>query len=152
MWNQSQAQTGVTNRPWLLWPGPQDCVTTMTLSHNWSRHHNNIQRPTLRFVKLVANSSYMYIEIFQLYQVMVKQSSSNVVKWLGSFLIGFLQKNKNKKIHWMSGLVRTISFEQNHFDTTVHRLLDGNTVGQRKVKYIQAFSRAVFLSPGRIWT
>lgn len=44
-------------------------------------------------------STYMYVEIFQLYQVVVKQSSSNVVKWLGGFLIGLLNK-RHKKIKW----------------------------------------------------
>lgn len=41
---------------------------------------------------------YMYVEIFQLDQVVVKQSSSNVVKWLGGFLIGLLNNDTIKNI------------------------------------------------------
>lgn len=40
---------------------------------------------------------YMYVEIFQLYQVVMKQSSSDVIKRLGSFFIWLLKKDKKQK-------------------------------------------------------
>lgn len=39
----------------------------------------------------------MYIKIFQLYQFVIQQSSSDVVKWLWGFLIGLLLKQTLKK-------------------------------------------------------
>lgn len=40
----------------------------------------------------------MYIKIFQLYQFVIQQSSSNVVKWLWGFLIGLLLKQTLQKL------------------------------------------------------
>ena len=68
-------------------------------------HHGMIRVPSFRFAELIFLNSdimtfdvlttfaYMNIKIFQLYQVVVKQSSSNVVKWRGGFLIGLLRKD-----------------------------------------------------------
>lgn len=60
---------------------------------------------------LAVPSPYMYVEVFQLYQVMVKQSSSNVVKWLGSFLIRFLRTDTKNWIifHLYEKIVKMIN-------------------------------------------
>lgn len=60
----------------------QKAVVTVAWSPRLRDNHDTVTQlisHTLWFVKHVANS-YMYVEIFQLYQVMVKQSSSDVVK------------------------------------------------------------------------